>query len=352
MSRNLISVRAWGVLILAAVTFAALPVGSALASTTTIGRTGTPTTSTYWVGHDELISPDSVVPSGGGTITSLQTQSANGCNTDFGFVVQGTYDLQVLRPLGDDQFLLLGDTGNQTDPCDGQLHSYPVNIAVQGGDVLGAYVVTNWVGALSGVAPLTYGPIDEPTVGQVVTVPSDVNYFLVVDESATLVTDSDLALIQPDDVTVDATSPAGAVVTFPTPTAVDEDLSTVTVQCLPASGSTFAIGDTTVTCTATDTDGDTNSPVTTTFNVHVNGAAEQLSALATETQGLGSGTSVADKIARVQSYLAAGDRVDACNTLGAFINQVRAQSGKQISASTAAALISSAQRIEAVLGCS
>jgi hypothetical protein len=167
--------------------------------------------------------------------------------------------------------------------------------------------------------------------------------------------DHDLALAQPSDLTganaVNATSPAGAVVTYTNPVASDESLSTVTVSCLPASGSTFAIGDTTVTCTATDTDGDKNSPVQNSFNVHVKGAAEQLSDLANAVTGVGPGTSLADKVASVQSDLAANDTGDACGTLNAFINEVNAQTGKHIKADMAASLIDAAQRIEAVIPC-
>jgi Tol biopolymer transport system component len=51
--------------------------------------------------------------------------------------------------------------------------------------------------------------------------------------------------------TVEATGPAGAPVTF-TATAVDAVDGPVAVTCSPASGSTFAIGATTVTCTSHD----------------------------------------------------------------------------------------------------
>jgi uncharacterized repeat protein (TIGR01451 family) len=46
-----------------------------------------------------------------------------------------------------------------------------------------------------------------------------------------------------------ATSPSGAVVTYPAPTVTP---ATATVTCAPASGSTFPVGTTTVTCTATN----------------------------------------------------------------------------------------------------
>lgn len=59
----------------------------------------------------------------------------------------------------------------------------------------------------------------------------------------------------PADVTAVADEDTGgAVVTYPDPN-VDDVRTSATVDCLPASGSTFPIGDTTVTCTATDTAG-------------------------------------------------------------------------------------------------
>jgi hypothetical protein len=56
----------------------------------------------------------------------------------------------------------------------------------------------------------------------------------------------------PADRTVEATSPAGAAVTFD-PGSVDAVDGTRPVSCSPASGTTFGFGDTTVVCTATDT---------------------------------------------------------------------------------------------------
>ena len=60
----------------------------------------------------------------------------------------------------------------------------------------------------------------------------------------------------PADTTVAATGPNGAVVSF-TATAKDDTDPSPTVSCTPTSGSTFAIGATTVTCTATDASGNT-----------------------------------------------------------------------------------------------
>lgn len=55
--------------------------------------------------------------------------------------------------------------------------------------------------------------------------------------------------------TAEATSASGAVVTYAVPTATDAVGATVT--CVPASGSSFPIGTTTVTCTASDAAGNT-----------------------------------------------------------------------------------------------
>ena len=57
------------------------------------------------------------------------------------------------------------------------------------------------------------------------------------------------------DITVEATSLAGDTVSFTVPTADDNADGIITSVCTPVSGSTFPLGDTTVTCTATDTAG-------------------------------------------------------------------------------------------------
>jgi hypothetical protein len=165
---------------------AAGPAGSALASTT-VGQTGPPSTSEGFVGGIEFVQIDAAMPTGG-AVTSLNTQAGT-CPSD----IVGTYNLQVLRPLGGGQYKVLGDTGNQTDPCDSQLHSYPVSIAVQPGDVIGAYVVSNWFGILSTPTPGTvnFNFIPEPAVGDTISVPNQRTF--TIDESATLETASEAA---------------------------------------------------------------------------------------------------------------------------------------------------------------
>jgi hypothetical protein len=60
------------------------------------------------------------------------------------------------------------------------------------------------------------------------------------------------------DVSADAAGANGAIVTYTNPTAVDAIDGPVPVVCTPPSGSLFPIGTTTVTCSASDTHGNTS----------------------------------------------------------------------------------------------
>jgi hypothetical protein len=66
--------------------------------------------------------------------------------------------------------------------------------------------------------------------------------------------------------TVNADS-SGTVVVSYTPTATDAVGPTPTITCVPASGSTFAVGTTTVTCTAKDAAGNISAPSSFTVTV-------------------------------------------------------------------------------------
>jgi len=73
-------------------------------------------------------------------------------------------------------------------------------------------------------------------------------------------------LSQPDDITEEATSAAGATVDYVDPTATDDVDDSPEVECDPLSGSTFPLDDTIVECTATDFSG---NAATKTFTVTV-----------------------------------------------------------------------------------
>lgn len=65
-------------------------------------------------------------------------------------------------------------------------------------------------------------------------------------------------LTVPAEITLEATGPSGAAATFAATASDTRDPSPV-VSCSPVSGSTFALGTTTVTCTATDASGNASS---------------------------------------------------------------------------------------------
>jgi len=153
----------------------------------------------------------------------------------------------------------------------------------------------------------------------------------------------------PAPITTDATGPLGVTVTF---ASVALDNCSATVSSAPESGSVFAIGTTPVTSTAQDPSGNQSSC---SFTVHVKGAAEQLNDLITAVTNLSmkEGTRIS-LLAKLQAALAkvqASDTVAACGTVAAFINDVKAHRGNDISLVDADALIAKATQIRTVLGC-
>jgi hypothetical protein len=79
--------------------------------------------------------------------------------------------------------------------------------------------------------------------------------------------------------------------------------------------------------------------------------AQQLQTLLAAVTGVGHGSSLAAKVKQIQSFVSASDNADACAVLGAFINQVNAQKGVQLTAAQAASFITQARSIEAGLRC-
>ena len=86
-------------------------------------------------------------------------------------------------------------------------------------------------------------------------------------ERPTLDTQSPVFDLIPNDINVDATSKHGATVTFEL-SATDNTDPAPEIKCSPGSGSIFAIGDTTVSCIAVDSLGNTSDEIS--FTVTVN----------------------------------------------------------------------------------
>jgi hypothetical protein len=151
----------------------------------------------------------------------------------------------------------------------------------------------------------------------------------------------------PGDIIVDATGPAGAVVAY-SASAIDDVDGPVGVTCSPSPESTFPIGTTHVTCSASDAAG---NEARASFDVHVKGAGEQLDDLIDQVNGIGPGSGLTDKLTEAERALVAGNKRAACNNLGAFANQVQAQAGKTLTPAEAAEFVATANRIRSVLNC-
>jgi hypothetical protein len=148
----------------------------------------------------------------------------------------------------------------------------------------------------------------------------------------------------PAGLTADADGPSGATITYTVGAA--DNVGVVSQSCSPATGSTFAIGDTTVHCTASDAAGNS---VLGDFVVHVQlrGAAELLDAL-TGALPLGS---LQTKAQAARSSAAAGKTKTACNQLDALLHEVDALDGKKLAHADAGAIRDAVGQIRSVLGC-
>lgn len=159
------------------------------------------------------------------------------------------------------------------------------------------------------------------------------------DEEAPLVT-------TPTFVVVDATSPAGAIVDYGV-TATD-NCPGVNSEVEPSSGSTFPIGTSKVTTTATDAAFNTT---VSSFTVHVRSAGEQLADLGKDVAGIGPGKSLQAHVKAAISSLQAGDPQEACRQLRSLTAEMEAQRGKALTAAQADALLADVGRISTVIGC-
>jgi len=153
-------------------------------------------------------------------------------------------------------------------------------------------------------------------------------------------------LTTPTSVVVEATGPSGATATFAA-SASDPDDMAGPVICSPPSGSVFPIATTTVMCRSTDTHGNTG---TASFTVTVLSPGQIISNLISDV-ATDNFQQASNLLQNVLSSLSAGNTGAACNQLGAFINQVQAQSGKKLTIPEANQLLRSATNAMAALGC-
>jgi hypothetical protein len=160
----------------------------------------------------------------------------------------------------------------------------------------------------------------------------------------------------PANVTVLATGPSGATVTYPPATATDNIAVVSGPSCIPASGSTFPLGATLVTCSASDAAGNIG---TATFTITVLSPAQAMQQLTDFIPGLGlpknTETSLTAPLIQTVNLLTDNNPNNdgaACGQLGAFLQQVAAkQTNGQLTLAQAAQLTAAANAIRTSLGC-
>lgn len=151
--------------------------------------------------------------------------------------------------------------------------------------------------------------------------------------------------------TVAATSgtavPAGSV-TFRHETT---DLATMTLSGGVATFATAALALGSHSITASYAGSAVHDPSSDTATQEVLDAPGLLTVLLDDVIDQGPGNSLADKIRKAQAYVEAGDIRKACRVLNEFISEVRAQTGKSITSSEAAAFIAAAEQIRRAIAC-
>ena len=152
------------------------------------------------------------------------------------------------------------------------------------------------------------------------------------------------------DISLDATSRSGAVVSFAT--SFSDNVAVVKVDCSRESGSVFPAGQTTVTCTAYDAAGNSASD---SFVVAVRGAAEQLVSLIGDIEDLNLSGGTANPM--VNQLLAALRDVEneggaSCKKIDDYIKMLtERKKSSEISSADVLAMLEDARRIKSVLGC-
>ena len=141
---------------------------------------------------------------------------------------------------------------------------------------------------------------------------------------------------------VNATSPAGAIVTFAV-TATD-NVGVFTQSCLPTSGSVFAAGTTEVTCTATDAAGNSASK---SFSVYVVNAQQQMESLMDVLRLLPNGTAQPLTNQLRSASTAQGNE---CKKMDDFMHLL-SKKESSISEGDMTAITSAAKDIVGALGC-
>jgi hypothetical protein len=155
----------------------------------------------------------------------------------------------------------------------------------------------------------------------------------------------------PADVTIDATSPAGARASY-SASATDDVDSSPKLACIPPSDSVLPIGTASVTCKATDAAGNSAGA---SFKIRVRGAGEQIAGLTDKTLAYldqpALRPALKAALQAVADAIAAKHPKVACIALDLYVVAVKLAPAKAFTPAEKADLIADATRIKSVIGC-
>jgi HYR domain-containing protein len=238
----------------------------------------------------------------------------------------------------------IGTIAVKGDAPDAEFHAFPQCADPQTPSADGCVSVT-----LLNASGVPAGPNDQPAFVRFEGVAGHFSTYAVVRVLAVDTTPPTIAA--PVSVAVDATSPAGARVTYAASAHDDRDPAP-RLACTPAAGSVFAIGDTTVSCLATDAAG---NKATARFVVHVRGAGEQIVALIDKTLAFldlpSLKFSLRTALQSIADGIVARNPRAACRGLNLYAAAVKLAPAKAFTPAERAELVADAIRIESVVGC-
>jgi hypothetical protein len=145
-----------------------------------------------------------------------------------------------------------------------------------------------------------------------------------------------------------ATGPTGAPANFTLPTATDLVDGSRPVTCDQASGGVFAIGTTTVHCSASDTRGNVG---TSAFDVRVTSPSQHLTDLLNRVPPTRHLAELRAAISRAITVSNGSRPSTVCGLLNGIAGMIRYAAGHDLSRSQAASLLADLQRIQAEFGC-
>ena len=135
--------------------------------------------------------------------------------------------------------------------------TYPHDYVFKAGNQIGIVLVANYSG-FSGINGTTGATVTLDTKTSKVSLPIVGGSGAAI-ASGAFEPDTTAPTFNPPNFAAQTTNPAGAQVAYPLPTATDSQDPAPVVTCTPPSGSQFAIGNTTINCTARDANGNTST---------------------------------------------------------------------------------------------